>query len=107
MKVSIRKVSKNDWRFILKLRNQESSRLSFHDTSTIDWNTHVSYMTKITSNATNHHWIVISDNKDVGYIKIVNNVFGSNLLDGYRRKGIGSAHTNLFLKKQKNLVLKN
>ena len=106
MKVSIRKVSKNDWRFILKLRNQESSRLSFHDTSTVDWNTHVSYMTKITSNTTDHHWIVIYDNKDVGYIKIVNNVFGSNLLDGYRRKGIGSAAYKLVFEEAKKLGFK-
>ena len=49
MKVRIRKVTKNDWEFILKLRNQESSRLSFHDTSIIDWDTHVSYMNKITN----------------------------------------------------------
>ena len=29
MKIRIREATKNDWKFILKLRNQESSRLSF------------------------------------------------------------------------------
>ena len=106
MKVRIRKVTKNDWEFILKLRNQESSRLSFHDTSTVDWDTHVSYMTKTTNKPTDHYCIIISDNKDVGYIKIVNNVFGSNLLDGYRRKGIGSAAYKLVFEEAKRLGFK-
>ena len=104
MKVRIRKVSKNDWEFILKLRNQ--SRMSFHDTSIVDWDTHVSYMDKITNNPTDHQWIVVSDDKDVGYIKIVNNVFGSNLLDGYRRKGIGSAAYKLVFEEAKKLGFK-
>lgn len=106
MKVRIRKVSKNDWRFILKLRNQESSRLSFHDTSTVNWDIHVSYMNKITNNPTDHHWIVTCNNKDVGYIKIVNNVFGSNLLDGYKRRGIGSAAYKLVFEEAKKLGFK-
>ena len=104
MKVRIRKVSKNDWEFILKLRNLE--RMSFHDTSIVDWDTHVSYMDKITNNPTDHQWIVVSDDKDVGYIKIVNNVFGSNLLDGYRRKGIGSAAYKLVFEEAKKLGFK-
>ena len=106
MKVRMRKISKNDWRFILKLRNQESSRLSFHDTSTVDWDTHVSYMSKITNKPTDHHWIVTCNNKDVGYVKIVNNVFGANLLDGYKRKGIGSAAYKLVFEEAKKLGFK-
>ena len=104
MKVRIRKVSKNDWEFILKLRNQ--SRMSFHDTSIVDWDTHVSYMDKITNNPTDHQWIVVSDDKDVGYIKIVNNDLGSNLLSEYRRKGIGSAAYKLVFEEAKKLGFK-
>ena len=104
MKVRIRKVSKNDWEFILKLRNLE--RMSFHDTSIVDWDTHVSYMDKITNNPTDHQWIVVSDDKDVGYIKIVNNDLGSNLLSEYRRKGIGSAAYKLVFEEAKKLGFK-
>ena len=103
MKVRIRKVSKNDWEFILKLRNQ--SRMSFHDTSIVDWDTHVSYMDKITNNPTDHQWIVVSDDKDVGYIKIVNNDLGSNLLSEYKRKGIGSAAYKLVFEEAKKIGL--
>ena len=103
MKVRIRKVSKNDWEFILKLRNLE--RMSFHDTSIVDWDTHVSYMDKITNNPTDHQWIVVSDDKDVGYIKIVNNDLGSNLLSEYRRKGIGSAAYKLVFEEAKKIGL--
>jgi L-amino acid N-acyltransferase YncA len=62
-------------------------------------------MTKITSNTTDHHWIVISDNKDVGYIKIVNNDLGSNLLSEYKRKGIGSAAYKLVFEEAKKIGL--
>ena len=106
MKIRIREATKNDWKFILKLRNQESSRLSFFNTSTVDWDTHVSYMTKLTNNPTDHHWIIIFDDKDVGYIKIVNTELGSNLLDGYRRKGIGTAAYKLVFEEAKKLGFK-
>ena len=106
MKIRIREATKNDWKFILKLRNQESSRLSFFNTSTVDWDTHVSYMTKLTNNPTDHHWTIIFDDKDVGYIKIVNTELGSNLLDGYRRKGIGTAAYKLVFEEAKKLGFK-
>ena len=106
MKIRIREATKNDWKFILKLRNQESSRLSFFNTSTVDWDTHVSYMTKLTNNPTDHHWIIVFDDKDVGYIKIVNTELGSNLLDGYRRKGIGTAAYKLVFEEAKKLGFK-
>jgi GNAT superfamily N-acetyltransferase len=106
MKIRIREATKNDWKFILKLRNQESSRLAFFNTSTVDCDTHVSYMTKLTNNPTDHHWIIVFDDKDVGYIKIVNTELGSNLLDGYRRKGIGTAAYKLVFEEAKKLGFK-
>ena len=47
MNIKICKVRKDDWSFILKLRNDPTVRNACHDTSVIDFETHNKYMEKI------------------------------------------------------------
>jgi len=105
MMVSLRKVEKNDWKFILDLRNQKEVRLACHDTSIIDYETHLKYMQKMVKNPNFFHWIITYHKKDVGYIKIVNLEFGSMLLNGYRGRGIGKLAYELVFKEVKKLGL--
>ena len=103
MMTSLRKVEKNDWKFILDLRNQKEVRLACHDTSIIDYQTHLKYMQKMAKNPYFFHWIITYHKKDVGYIKIVNLEFGSMLLNDYRGRGIGKLAYELVFKEAKKL----
>ena len=102
MTVKIREVIKKDWDFILKIRNQSSSRLAFHDTSIASLDTHRNYMRKLRDDPNAFQWIIMFDKKPVGYIKIVNSELGSVLQDGYKGIGIGTkAYELVFLKAKK------
>ena len=105
MSVKIRPVEKKDWKLILHLRNLEDIRLSFHDSSIINDETHLKYMQKMEANPNFFQWIITYNKKDVGYIKIDGLVFGSMLLNEYRGKGIGKQAYALVFKEAKKLGL--
>ena len=105
MTVEIRDVIETDWDFILKIRNQFSSRLAFHDTSIASIDTHRNYMIKLRTDPNSFQWIIMYDKKAVGYIKIVNSELGSFLLDGYKGRGIGTKAYELVFLKAKELGL--
>jgi len=106
MTVEIRKVLKDDWDFILKIRNQSSSRIAFHDTSIASPKTHRNYMEKLHNDPNSYHWIIMYEQKPVGYIKIINSELGSFLLDGYKGKGIGTKAYELVFLEAKRLGVK-
>tara|TARA_Y100001936_G_C16042705_1_gene652599 strand:- start:925 stop:1377 length:453 start_codon:yes stop_codon:yes gene_type:complete len=105
MNITIKKVSESDWDFILKIRNQSSSRIAFHDTNIVSKETHRKYMKKLKDSPNAFQWIILYENEPVGYIKIVDSEFGSVLLDGYTRKGIGTNAYNLVFREAKTLGL--
>ena len=106
MKVEIRDVIEKDWDFILKIRNQHSNRIAFHDTTITSIDTHRKYMTKLRDDPNSFHWIIMYGEKAVGHIKIVNSELGYFLLDGYKGKGIGTNAHELVYDKAKQLGLK-
>jgi len=104
-KVSLRHVTRDDWRFILSLRNQNSVRTTCHDTSKINYSDHVIYMESLGKNSNVYHWIVTFDEMDVGYIKIIDLELGSSIKDGYQGMGIGTKAYSLIFKEAKKLGL--
>ena len=70
--IQIRKVIETDWNFILKIRNQSSSRIAFHDTYLTPFDIHKEYMIKLRDDPNSYQWIIIYNKKSVGYIKIIN-----------------------------------
>jgi len=106
MTTEIREIIEEDWDFILKIRNQSSSRLAFHDNSIASIDTHRNYMKKLHADPNSFQWIIMYDKKDVGYIKIINSELGSFLLDGYKGKGIGTKAYQLVFLEAKKLDLK-
>ena len=105
MSVKIRPVEKKDWKFILHLRNLEDIRLSFHDSSIINDETHLKYMQKMVVDKEKNHWIITYNKKDVGYIRLGNLEFGSMLLSDYRGRGIGKQAYTLVFEEAKKLGL--
>ena len=104
--IQIRKVIETDWDFILKIRNQSSSRIAFHDTYLTPFDIHKEYMIKLRDDPNSYQWIIIYNKKSVGYIKIINSELGSFLLDGYKGKGIGTKAYELVFLEAKVLGLK-
>ena len=104
-KVSLRHVTRDDWRFILSLRNQNSVRTTCHDTSKINYSDHTLYMESLEKNSNAYHWIVTFDKMDVGYIKIIDLELGSSIKDGYQGMGIGTKAYSLVFKEAKKLGL--
>ncbi|NWJ29653.1 hypothetical protein HX850_01865 [Marine Group I thaumarchaeote] len=105
--VNLRNVKEKDWEFILKIRNQKDVRNACHDTSIIDLDEHFKYMKKLQTKSNVFQWIVILNDLDVGYIKVIDNELGSSLLDEYRGIGIGKlAYDLVFKKLKKNGVKK-
>jgi RimJ/RimL family protein N-acetyltransferase len=103
MTIEIREVIEKDWNFILKIRNQSSSRLAFHDTSITSIDTHRSYMTKLCDDPNSFQWIVTYDGIDVGHTKIINHEFGYILEESFRGKGIGTKIYELVFREAKKL----
>ena len=62
-------------------------------------------MQKMKTNPNFFHWIIIYNQKNVGYIKIVNLEFGSMLLNDYRGKKIGKQAYTLVFEEAKKLGL--
>ena len=92
--------------FILLLRNQESVRRECHNTGIIDTATHLNYMKKLENSPNAYQWIVMCDNQNVGYIKIINLEFGSSLKEEFRGKGIGTKAYELVFEEVKKMGLK-
>ena len=88
MIIKLRPVTREDWRFILEIRNQKDVRMACYDTSIIDYSTHEKYMKKLDSESNCHQWIIVYEGIDVGQVKIDDLVFGYMLAEKYRGKGI-------------------
>ena len=104
--MSLRPVKKEDWKFILNVRNQKEVRMACYDTSIIDYSAHEKYMQKLDNSPNCHQWIIVYNNKDVGQAKIDDWVLGYMLTDGYRGKGIWSKAYPLVLKEVKKTGFK-
>ena len=103
--VSLRNVTRNDWKFISALLNQDSVRFACHDTSKISYSIHVKYMESLEKNPNAFYWIITYEGKDVGFIKIIDLEFGSSIKDGYQGMGIGTKAYSLVFKEAKKLGL--
>jgi len=88
--VRLRLVTKGDWDFILKIRNEESSLIDFHNTEKVSRDVHKQYMEKLENDPKTIQWIIIVDGEDAGYIKIIGTELGTNISENFRRRGIGT-----------------
>jgi RimJ/RimL family protein N-acetyltransferase len=103
VKISLRPVRREDWEFILKVRNQEEVRFACHDTSIIDFETHKQYMDRLEKDPSVYQWIITCDNHDVGHTKIIGQEFGYMIKDGFRGRGIGSRFHELVFEEARRL----
>jgi RimJ/RimL family protein N-acetyltransferase len=101
MDIRLRPVKQSDWKFILKIRNEDEVRMACHDTSIIDYDTHRKYMERLSKDPDVLQWIVVCDGEDIGHTKIIGNEFGYMIKEGFRGKGLGSAIHQLVFEQAK------
>ena len=106
MTVSFRKVTKNDWDYILILRNNESFQLNFYEQHKISKQEHYDYLEKQENNPHFFNWIICSNNEDVGYVRILDNDVSIIIDEKYHGQGIGENAINILENEAKLLGLK-
>ena len=101
-KITLRGVEKNDWDFILELRNS-SYEFFYKQKKLLEKTEHYEYMTKQISNPNFHQWIITFEEYDVGYVRILDNDVGIMIKEDFRNKGISTKALSLVETKAKEL----
>ena len=104
--ISLRRVDKNDWDFILSLRNNEKTRDNFYTKNIIKKQDHYKYLEEQEKNQNFFNWIISYENVNAGYIRILENDVSIMIDDKFQNKGIGTAALNLVEKEAKLLGIK-
>ena len=89
MRITLREITKQDWDFILNLRN-ESFNNFFEQNKIISKKQHYEYLTKQEDNPNFHHWIGKNEIEDLGYVRILENDVSIVILKKFQNKGIGT-----------------
>jgi len=94
LQITLRKVQKNDWDFILELRNK-FYHFFYKQKKPIPKKEHYEYMEKQRQKSNFHQWIIMYDKKEAGYVRILDNDVGIMVDDKFQNKGIASKALNL------------
>lgn len=101
--VKHRIVTPNDWLFILDIRNEEDVRNASFNTEIIDRDRHIEYMNKLEYMKDVYQRIITFDDKDVGYIKVIDNEVSYMIKKEFRGKGIMKSSFEILFKDLKRL----
>ena len=99
--IKLRDVKETDWDFILELRNEKEYRKNFDDQHTISREEHYEYLSKQLNNPRFFNQIICDDERDVGYIRILDNDVSIIVDKKYHKKGVGTKALELIEPKAK------
>ena len=102
--VTLRKVLRKDWDFILKLRNSDEFRTNFYNQHIISKKEHYDYLTKQKNNQNFTNWIICYADKDVGCIRILDKDVSIIIDKKFQSKGIGTKALSLIENEAKKLL---
>jgi RimJ/RimL family protein N-acetyltransferase len=88
--IKLRKVSKNDWRYILELRNNKKFRSFFYNQHIISEQEHLNYLKKQKLNSKFFNWIICYGVQNAGYIRILDNDISIIIDPKFQKIGIGT-----------------
>jgi len=106
MKIILRDVKKSDWDYILKLRNEKSYRKNFEHQHTITSEEHYNFLNQQEKNLGFFNQIICHDDKDVGYIRILDEDVSIIVDKQFQNKGIGVKALSLIESKAKDIGIK-
>ena len=106
MDVSLRPCTKDDWDFILDLRNQFYLGSFVIQDRPLIKDEHYEYMEKQSRNSNFHQWMAMMDNNVVGYIRILDLEINILVVKEYQNRGVGTKMLHLLEDEAKKLNIK-
>ena len=102
MNVNLIPATETNWDFILSLRN-DFYEYFYHQTKPLTQNEHYKYLENQKNNSKFYHWMIIFNDKIVGYVRLLNSDVGIMLKKDFQNKGIASFALKLVEKEAKLL----
>ncbi|HJM78914.1 MAG TPA: GNAT family N-acetyltransferase [Nitrosopumilus sp.] len=106
MNIQLETVTKNDWDYILKLRNSRYVKSQMYTKHKITKLEHYAYLKKQQRNKNFVNWIIHLDFKNIGYIRILDNDVSIMIEKKYHGMGIGTIALTILEKEAKKLGIK-
>ena len=90
MEINLKKCTKDNWDFILSLRNDFYKNSLYIQVKPLTKIEHYEYMEKQSKNPNFYQWITVMDEEIIGYIRILDNAINIMVSKEYHDQGIGS-----------------
>jgi RimJ/RimL family protein N-acetyltransferase len=106
LNIQLRNVIKDDWDYILKLRNSKYVQLQMYHKNKITKLEHYAYLKKQKKNKNFVNWIISLDFKNIGYIRVLDNDVSIMIEKKYHGKGMGTIALTFLEKEAKKFGIK-
>jgi len=106
MEIKLKEVCKEDWDYILQLRNSFFKDDFLEQQKVLTKKEHYEYMEKQKSNTNFYQWISSDEEKNVGYIRLLEDDVSVIVDQKFQNKGIGTIMLALMEKEAKKIGLK-
>jgi len=103
LNIQLRKVTKEDWDYILRLRNSKYVQPYMYTKHRISKSEHYEYLKKQNRNPNFVNWIICIDSKNVGYIRVLDNDVSIMIEKKFHSKGIGTQALEILEKEAKKI----
>jgi len=106
LNIQLRNVTKEDWDYILKLRNSRYVQLQMYTKHKITKLEHYAYLKKQKRNKNFVNWIISLDFKNIGYIRVLDNDVSIMIEKKYHGRGMGTIALTFLEKEAKKFGIK-
>ena len=106
MNVILKSVDKKDWDFIYDLRTNENYKNNFYTQQSFSKDEHYSYLSKQEQSSNFFHWMIVAEDQNIGYIRILDNDISIMIDKKYQNIGIGSQALALVEKEAKKFGIR-
>jgi len=106
MEIKLKEVCKEDWDYILQLRNSFFKDDFLEQQKVLTKKEHYEYMEKQKSNTNFYQWVSFDGEKNVGYIRLLEDDVSIIVDQKFQNKGIGTIMLALMEKEAKKIGLK-
>ena len=106
MEIKLREVREEDWDYILELRNHFFKDDFVEQQNVLTKKEHYDYMEKQKFNTDFHQWISSDGEKNVGYIRLLEDDVSIMVDQKFQNEGIGTIMLRLMEKEAKKIGIK-
>ena len=105
MDITLNDVTKNDWDYILDLRNADFSGFP-QQTKPLTKDEHYAYLSSQETNPNFHHWLVTFQSQNIGYVRIKDDDVGIMIQKEFQNKGFATLALQLVEEQARKLGMK-